>query len=326
MDVAIEATGIGHLRDRDVHELSLGERQLVLVAMAVAQQTPILILDEPTVHLDLQHQVAMMELLATLNRDRRMTVIAVLHDVSLAAHFFPRMVVLDRGRIVADGRPVASSPAPRCAPRSAWSQRCSRAWQGRWARPRERAGRRSDATRPRQLRAAAALLTRFPVRCPTAGLDPRPSPIIGAGLGALAAVPAALLAGIAPLLGAMLALGVIEIATGFLHLDGLADTADALAAPGSVAGRGGPHGSPDRIRGRRRGGHRAGCCGGSDVAIPGRPSRGRWLSRAPPHGPCRRSSHRRSAAPIPRDPGSGRGSRHDPAPAGPWPRSSGACS
>ena len=105
VDVAIEATGIGHLRDRDVHELSLGERQLVLVAMAVAQHTPILILDEPTVHLDLQHQVAMMELLATLNRDHRMTVIAVLHDIALAAHFFPRMVVLDNGRVVADGSP-----------------------------------------------------------------------------------------------------------------------------------------------------------------------------------------------------------------------------
>ena len=105
VDVAIEATGIGHLRDRDVHELSLGERQLVLVAMAVAQHTPILILDEPTVHLDLQHQVAMMELLATLNRDHRMTVIAVLHDIALAAHFFDRMVVLDKGRIVADGAP-----------------------------------------------------------------------------------------------------------------------------------------------------------------------------------------------------------------------------
>jgi iron complex transport system ATP-binding protein len=105
IDLAIEATGIGHLRDRDVHELSLGERQLVLVAMAVAQHTPILILDEPTVHLDLQHQVAMMELLATLNREHRMTVIAVLHDIALAAHFFPRMVVLDKGRIVADGPP-----------------------------------------------------------------------------------------------------------------------------------------------------------------------------------------------------------------------------
>lgn len=82
-----------------------------------------------------------------------------------------------------------------------------------------------------ELRAATALLTRLPVRLPEGRTGSAAFPVVGAALGALAAVPAALLAGIAPLLGAMLALGVIEIATGFLHLDGLADTADALAAP-----------------------------------------------------------------------------------------------
>jgi iron complex transport system ATP-binding protein len=105
VDAALEVTGIAHLRDRDARELSLGERQLVLVAMAVAQQTPILVLDEPTVHLDLAHQVAMMELLADLNRRHGTTIIAVLHDIALAAHAFPRMVVLDHGRVVADGPP-----------------------------------------------------------------------------------------------------------------------------------------------------------------------------------------------------------------------------
>jgi ABC-type cobalamin/Fe3+-siderophores transport systems, ATPase components len=103
---AIERVGIGHLLGRDVRELSLGERQLTLVALAVAQAAPVLILDEPTVHLDLRHQVATMELLVDLNTRDGTTVVAVLHDLSLAAAFFPRLVLLDRGRIVADGEPL----------------------------------------------------------------------------------------------------------------------------------------------------------------------------------------------------------------------------
>ena len=103
---AIDRVGVGHLLGRDARELSLGERQLVLLAMAVAQDAPVLILDEPTVHLDLRHQVEVMELLADLNARDGTTVIAVLHDLSLASHFFPRIVVLDRGRLVADGPPT----------------------------------------------------------------------------------------------------------------------------------------------------------------------------------------------------------------------------
>ena len=89
-----------------MRELSLGERQLVVLAMAVAQTAPLLLLDEPTVHLDLRHQVAVMELLVRLNDRDGATVIAVLHDLALASHFFPRLVVLDRGRVVADGHPA----------------------------------------------------------------------------------------------------------------------------------------------------------------------------------------------------------------------------
>jgi iron complex transport system ATP-binding protein len=105
---AIERVGVGHLLGRDARELSLGERQLVLLAMAVAQAAPVLVLDEPTVHLDLRHQVEVMELLADLNARDGTTVIAVLHDVGLAAHFFERVVVLDKGRVVADGPPIES--------------------------------------------------------------------------------------------------------------------------------------------------------------------------------------------------------------------------
>jgi len=103
---AIERVGLGHLLGRDARELSLGERQLVLVALAVAQAAPVLLLDEPTVHLDLRHQVEVMELLADLNERDGTTILAVLHDLSLAAHFFGRLVALDRGRIVADGPPA----------------------------------------------------------------------------------------------------------------------------------------------------------------------------------------------------------------------------
>jgi iron complex transport system ATP-binding protein len=102
---AIDRVGVGHLLGRDARELSLGERQLVLLAMAVAQAAPVLALDEPTVHLDLRHQVEVMELLVDLNERDGTTVVAVLHDLGLAAHFFPRIAVIDRARIVADGSP-----------------------------------------------------------------------------------------------------------------------------------------------------------------------------------------------------------------------------
>lgn len=102
---AIERVGLGHLLGRDARELSLGERQLVLLALAVAQDAPALLLDEPTVHLDLRHQVSTMELLVDLNERDGTTVVAVLHDLALAAWFFPRIAVLDRGRVVADGPP-----------------------------------------------------------------------------------------------------------------------------------------------------------------------------------------------------------------------------
>jgi iron complex transport system ATP-binding protein len=103
---AIERVGVGHLLGRDARELSLGERQLVLLALAVAQAAPVLVLDEPTVHLDLRHQVETMDLLVDLNERDGTTIVAVLHDLGLAALFFPRLVLLDAGRIVADGPPA----------------------------------------------------------------------------------------------------------------------------------------------------------------------------------------------------------------------------
>jgi len=103
IDHAIERVGIGHLRDRDVRELSLGERQLSVLAMTVAQGARLIVLDEPTVHLDLRHQVEVMELLRSLSDADGVTVLAVMHDIGLAAHFFPRVLLLHDGRLAADG-------------------------------------------------------------------------------------------------------------------------------------------------------------------------------------------------------------------------------
>jgi iron complex transport system ATP-binding protein len=111
VSTAIARVGLGPLVGRDARELSLGERQLVLVAMAVAQSAPVLILDEPTVHLDIRHQVEVLDLLADLNERDGSTIVAVLHDLHLAARWFPRIVLLDGGRIVADG-PPAQALAP----------------------------------------------------------------------------------------------------------------------------------------------------------------------------------------------------------------------
>jgi iron complex transport system ATP-binding protein len=113
VEAAIARVGLEELAGRDARELSLGERQLVLVAVAVAQAAPLVVLDEPTVHLDIRHQVDVMDLLADLNRRDGTTVVAVLHDLHLAARSFPRIVVVADGRIVADGPPHLALAADR---------------------------------------------------------------------------------------------------------------------------------------------------------------------------------------------------------------------
>jgi iron complex transport system ATP-binding protein len=102
---AIERVGLGRLVGRDVRELSLGERQLVLLAVAIAQAAPIVMLDEPTVHLDIRHQLDVMDLLADLNARDGRTIVTVIHDLHLAARRIPRIIVIADGRIASDGPP-----------------------------------------------------------------------------------------------------------------------------------------------------------------------------------------------------------------------------
>ena len=96
---------VAHLADRVVTELSGGERQRTLIAMCIAQQPKILLLDEPTSHLDIGHQLSVFNLIKKLNRQANMTVIAVLHDLNLAAEYCHRIMVIDNGLITASGRP-----------------------------------------------------------------------------------------------------------------------------------------------------------------------------------------------------------------------------
>lgn len=93
------------LADRAVTEISGGERQRVLIAMCLAQEPRILLLDEPTSHLDIGHQLSVLDLIAKLNRQTGVTVIAVLHDLNLAAEYCGRLLVLNQGRIASLGSP-----------------------------------------------------------------------------------------------------------------------------------------------------------------------------------------------------------------------------
>lgn len=103
---AIHLTGLASLQGQKFGNLSSGERQRVIIARALAQGTKLLLLDEPTAHLDLTAQVEMFNLLRALNLQQGLTIIAVLHDLNLAAQFCDRLVLLDRGRIAAVGEPA----------------------------------------------------------------------------------------------------------------------------------------------------------------------------------------------------------------------------
>lgn len=104
---SLAATAVTDLADRPVDELSGGQRQRVWLAMALAQDTDLLLLDEPTTYLDLAHQVEVLELVADLNTRRGRTVVMVLHDLNHAARYAHHLVAMKDGRIVAEGPPTA---------------------------------------------------------------------------------------------------------------------------------------------------------------------------------------------------------------------------
>lgn len=102
---SLELTDTTHLAHRPVDELSGGQRQRVWIAMALAQETGLLLLDEPTTYLDVAHQVEVLDLLVDLNHTRGATIVMVLHDLNLAGRYADRLVALREGRVVAAGSP-----------------------------------------------------------------------------------------------------------------------------------------------------------------------------------------------------------------------------
>lgn len=105
VDRAIELAGCGHLRDSEVGQLSGGQKQLAWIAMVLAQETDVLLLDEPTTFLDLHHQLEVMEIVETLQAESEITVVVVLHDIQQAARLADEMVALKDGTIQSRGTP-----------------------------------------------------------------------------------------------------------------------------------------------------------------------------------------------------------------------------
>ncbi|MFJ4877776.1 ABC transporter ATP-binding protein [Streptomyces sp. NPDC088745] len=105
VEESMAATGVGELAERYVDELSGGQRQRVWIAMALAQQTPLLLLDEPTTFLDIQHQIDVLDLCAELHETQGRTLVAVLHDLNHAARYATHLIAMRDGEVVAEGAP-----------------------------------------------------------------------------------------------------------------------------------------------------------------------------------------------------------------------------
>jgi iron complex transport system ATP-binding protein len=102
---AMRLSGVFHLKERFISDLSSGERQLASIARAIAQEPKLLLLDEPTSHLDIAHQIRILDLIKRLNRETGLTVIIVLHDLNLAAQYCDRLLLLEDGCLRKEGTP-----------------------------------------------------------------------------------------------------------------------------------------------------------------------------------------------------------------------------
>ncbi|MBO6242933.1 MAG: ABC transporter ATP-binding protein [Butyrivibrio sp.] len=102
---AMCAMGITDLADKQVDSLSGGQRQRVWIALALAQDTDILLLDEPTTYLDIAYQVEILDCLARLNREKKVTIVAILHDINLSIRYADHIFAMNKGKLVANGSP-----------------------------------------------------------------------------------------------------------------------------------------------------------------------------------------------------------------------------
>ncbi|ARF14333.1 ABC transporter ATP-binding protein [Sporosarcina ureae] len=105
IDWALSVTNLTDKRHNDLEALSGGERQRVWIAMALAQQSEILCLDEPTTYLDIYYQIELLELVKSLNEDYGLTIVMVLHDINQAIRYSDEIIMMKNGRIIAEGRP-----------------------------------------------------------------------------------------------------------------------------------------------------------------------------------------------------------------------------
>lgn len=105
VEEALEIMGIKDLAERCVDELSGGQRQRVWIAMALAQDTDVLLLDEPTTYLDITYQVEILDLLVELNEKKGTTIVMILHDINLSARYADHLIAMNKGKIIAEGTP-----------------------------------------------------------------------------------------------------------------------------------------------------------------------------------------------------------------------------
>ena len=106
IDWAINETGLSDFKDREVENLSGGQRQREWIAMTLAQETDIIMLDEPTTYLDMSYQLEVLEVLEKLNKEKNITVVIVLHELNNACRFANNIVGLKKGKIICEGKPI----------------------------------------------------------------------------------------------------------------------------------------------------------------------------------------------------------------------------